>query len=40
MSYINLANFTKHTTKDFKASDVFIETYEKNNVKEKSLEGL
>ena len=37
MSYINLANFTKHTTKDFKASDVFIETYEKNNVKEKSL---
>ena len=37
MSYINLANFTKHTTQNFKADNVFIETYEKTNGKEKTV---
>ena len=37
MSYINLGNFTKHTTKDFNIENIFIETYEKTNGKEKTV---
>ena len=37
MSYINLGNFTKHTTKDFNTENIFIETYEKTNGKEKTV---